>query len=461
MGKPIRILIRLRGGYGLGDCVQFSVILKHLRKYRPDWQVTVKTPRGCQSALYGLCHAVLHDGEPDGEFDKEATLDLEDSYLHFSDRPSNKTVFNLKLLFGLDYDPACGGYEVNVGNEVYCRMLRWYNSIGAAPIGALPPYRAVILHYRGGNSKPRKDLEHWQAEVVLDAIRQAGRTPILWDWHGSLAEIKNKQVITIPDSVWGGFGHGDAETMAAMIRLSEAFIGIDSGPGKVASATACPSLICWHGHHPARYHDPAPRTTHLIPADWRGMSPIEWDADREAFFRANYYHRTYQGEHGLVHQIVEWLREHLHEKIVDSGVSFVIPATIMSAAWAMSKVRNIAGSRPFEIMVSSTADEEAAIKTAAFIHETFPFVTKVKCKNVPVHMGPDLPQNTRGHYLYVSDGLRLPYHFLIPDQMIQTGRGLADWLPDSPIDWDAVKMLPDRVLGEMEERGHLGCRTPA
>ncbi len=27
--------------HGLGDAVQFSVVLKHLRKYKPDWNIDV------------------------------------------------------------------------------------------------------------------------------------------------------------------------------------------------------------------------------------------------------------------------------------------------------------------------------------------------------------------------------------------------------------------------------------
>ena len=102
-----------------------------------------------------------------------------------------------------------------------------------------------------------------------------------------------------------------------VIGRAAAFVGIDSGPWKVASATDTPTLICWTGHHPLRYHDPAPNTTHLIPEDWHGMTPFSGkpyfsSAEHDAFeyFVANYRHRTYQpGE--LAKEACRWLKETL------------------------------------------------------------------------------------------------------------------------------------------------------
>ncbi len=452
---PIRILLRLKGGYGLGDYVQFGVILKHLRKYRPNWIVTVQAMRGPHSALVGLCHAVVYDDPPIKDFDKIVSLDLEDSFLHFADRPSSKVVFNLRLQFGLEYDPECGGYEIQATSEVVARAHRYLETVAyesfSGKIGTISPvkFKAIPFHYYGGSSKARKDLEHWQAEVIVDAIKQAERTPILLDWSHS--PIKAARV---PDRVWGGFGNGDAATMAAMIRLSEAFIGIDSGPGKVASATDTPSLIVWTKHHPARYHDPAPNTTHLIPTDWRGMQPIEWDAEREKFFEENYRYRTYRGEHGLVAEVVRWLQETLGwTDWVDAGVQFVIPARLASAAWVMAKVRNIAGGRTADCIVSSSQRDRDAEEVADFVR-SFGYFRRVWVGPIEVHMGPDRPQNTRGHYLYVSDGMRGPYYYLCPDAIQQLGKPLTDWLPDVPVDFEMVqRMQATESYSEFREAG--------
>jgi len=417
-----------------GDVVTFGVILKHLRKHRPNWLIDVAAPRGSHSALFGLCNRVLYHGEPEGKYDKAVDLDLEDSYVHFKDRPSSKTVFNLRLQFGLEYDPECGGYEIAVGPEATDRAERWLRSVISPTPGVFSPYPAVVLHYRGGSSKARKDLEHWQGEVLVNAIRQSGRTPILLDWSDSPMDA-----VRVPDKVWGGFGNGDAETMAALIRLSEAFIGIDSGPGKVASATDTPSLIVWTKHHPARYHDPAPNTEHLIPHDWRGMQPIEWDAEREKFFTENYRFRTYAGEHGLVGEIIQWLQKTLRwEGWLDPGVKFVIPARIESAAWVMAKIRNIAGKRVADCIVSAQPGDSEGLKVVEFVR-SFGFFRDVRVLPIAVHQGPEKPRDTRGRYLYVSDGLRDGYHYLVPDTVSQLGKPLADWLPDVPADFEMVK----------------------
>ncbi len=105
--------------------------------------------------------------------------------------------------------------------------------------------------------------------------------------------------------------------LTATISLADAFVGIDSGPGKIASATDTPSLICWTGHHPLRYHDPAPNTTHLIPEDWNKLPPLDCMADSlplfldaARFFTRNYKFITYRpGE--LAQEACRWLRETL------------------------------------------------------------------------------------------------------------------------------------------------------
>ena len=440
MPKPTRILFHLRGGYGLGDAVQWTIILKHLRKYRPDWRISVQIGRGLHSAFHGLCHKAVYEDQNPADFDQVVDLDLEDSYVHFADRPSSKTVFNLRLQFGLDYDPECGGYEIRVHLPVMAHAERWLRSVAKPEImyhNGEPRdtglFRAVFLHYRGGSSKQRKDIEHWQAEVIVNAIRQSGRTPILLDWSDSPLDA-----VRVPDKVWGGFGNGDAEIMAAMIRQGEAFVGIDSGPGKVASATDTPSLIVWTKHHPARYHDPAENTEHLIPSDWRGMQPIEWDIEREKFFEANYHYRTYQGEHGMVGEVVEWLRETLHwNDWQDPGVTFVVPGRLESAVWVMAKIRNIAGKRKADCVVCR---EPGADEAAEFLR-SFGFFRTVKVGPLSVHHGPEKPQNTRGHYLYVSDGQRDGYHWLVPDAVMQLGKPLSDWLPEVPADFEMVQNM--------------------
>lgn len=93
----------------------------------------------------------------------------------------------------------------------------------------------------------------------------------------------------------------------AVISQCEAFIGIDSGPGKCASATNTPSLIIWTGHHPSPFHDPAPNTTHLVPQGFHGMHPVYNDPGVVSWFDSHYNIRHYQND--LSEQVHLWLQE--------------------------------------------------------------------------------------------------------------------------------------------------------
>src|SRR6516165_5229952 len=96
--------------HGLGDCVQFSVVLKHLRRHRSGWQVDVRMGRGKHSAAGGLCRHVFHDQEPqpNGMYDTRATLGWYENYNRYSDRPNSKITNCLHEVFGIDYDPSLG-----------------------------------------------------------------------------------------------------------------------------------------------------------------------------------------------------------------------------------------------------------------------------------------------------------------------------------------------------------------
>ncbi len=57
------VLLRFR--HGLGDAVQFTIVLKHLQKYRPDWQVDVTSLPGKHSAMVGLCRYSYSYDDPE------------------------------------------------------------------------------------------------------------------------------------------------------------------------------------------------------------------------------------------------------------------------------------------------------------------------------------------------------------------------------------------------------------
>ena len=436
MSTPVLI----RFVHGLGDVVQFSVILKHLRKYRADWQVTVRCGRGKHSALNGLCHRVMHDQEPEpNDHDYKIVLELMwfENYNRFPDRPNSKITNCLREVFGLEWDRELGCYHINVRDEAKIRAREYLTSIGA--LG-----KAVILHYQGNTSERKKNLLHWQAEEICRTILAAGRVPVLFDWDNRSNIADNKTIFkphTGKGDIWGGFGSGDAETIAALIELSAAYVGIDSGPGKVASATATPTLINWIGHHPIQFHDLAENTLHLVPANHRTMTPACDDTRIADFFEKNYRFRTYNGEHDLVTQIRLWLSETL--KCPEIGRSemetrFVIPNGIGDTIWALTKIRSIAGDKPVNIVLSGDPSRALDHRTVPFL-ERFDFVRRVQVLDIPVlHDKHERPARKDGRYDYVPDGLRGDFHYLVPNAVLEQGERLETWQPDHPVDWDIM-----------------------
>ncbi len=279
----MRLLIKF--SHGLGDCVQLGVILKHLRKHRSDWEVDVVVGRGKHTALNGLCHRVWHSDESrDSErYDTELVLGWYENYNRYPDRPNSKITNCLREVFGLDHDESLGRYECDVSTDAMQRAVGYLESIGAER-DAGGKYNVVLFHYEGNTSQHKKNLGHWQVKALCDLAIRCGRIPVILDWDGR-SPLPDGRTIFCPgcggDDIWGGFGSGDASTIAALVQRAQAYVGIDSGPGKIASATPRPGtaetpvLICWKKHHPIQFHDPAPNTVHLIPANHAGLPPID------------------------------------------------------------------------------------------------------------------------------------------------------------------------------------------
>lgn len=274
-------MLLLGSGIGLGDAVQMGILLRHLRKYRSHWTVDCHCQEDHVPLFAPHCNLAFSGKEAD-KYDATIRLDWGDVFGLYGDRPSTKVAFALRSVFGIEeYDASLGRYDVPPVDKKDRHGLPF----------AVPP---VTFHFAGVSYKSGKDLD-WQDAVQIYE-------------H---AKAINQGAVTAIDTNWqlGVYG------LAGLITKSKAFVGIDSGPGKIASATDTPALICWTGHHPLRYHDPAPNTTHLIHEDWYLMPPFD-HPDQElvaaaiAYFRANYTFTTYQPGR-LGDKACEWLSNHI------------------------------------------------------------------------------------------------------------------------------------------------------
>jgi len=320
--KPITILISLYKGYGMGDAVQMSAVLRHVRKHRPLWTIDFQAEPGRHCVGRGIAHNTFAYKEPypHDYYDAEVQLTLYETFPGFDDRPNTRVATCLREHFGMDWDAECGRYSVAVSESVAlaidgmmspmirseCRKINRRGSRSRTETARIRK-PAVAIHYQGDTAKPAKDLTHEQARAICCIVEGFGQVPVLVDWRNQspLAREFFSTGRYEATRKWGG----DAEYNTALIAQCEAFVGIDSGPAKCASATDTPSLVVWTGHHPIMFHDPAPNTTHLIRWDHNAAPPVCGNKCVVDWFEANYSVRHYRDD--PVNEVREWLKETL------------------------------------------------------------------------------------------------------------------------------------------------------
>jgi hypothetical protein len=279
----VNMLISLHKGYGLGDAVQMSSVLQHVAKYRPNWRVDYLAEEGKHQVGRGIVANTFAYGEPAPSscYDAEVQILLFDTWANWQDRPNTRVSSCLHERFGIDWDRECGRYQVNVSRSALEAIL---------PTTSKLQYKGLVaIHHQGDSSKHKKDLTERQAELIISHILALGKVPYRLGRHNE----------------WGS----SAEMNCALISQCEAFVGIDSGPSKCASATNTPVLVTWTGHHPAPFHDPAPNTTHLVPVGYHGLEPVCNDPGVIKWFEAN--HNVRQYERDPVEEIKRWLTQTL------------------------------------------------------------------------------------------------------------------------------------------------------
>lgn len=291
---PIRVLVSLHKGYGLGDAVQMSSVLRHVAKARPHWIIDYQAEDGKYQAGRGTVANTFAYGQPypSSHYDAEVQMILFDTWYGWHDRPNTRVSSCLHERFHLPWCEEYGQYKIEVGEEA-SRLVELL----------LKHDRFVAVHYEGDSSSKRKDLSHNQADEICRYIGHIGYLPLVLDWRYKSKLVDHCRLRS--PAAWGS----NAEMVCAVIRRCRAFVGIDSGPAKCASATSVPALVVWTGHHPAPFHDPAPNTVHLVPSHYHSLEPVHNDAKVIEWFEANYRTRNYKND--PVEEIKSWLSETL------------------------------------------------------------------------------------------------------------------------------------------------------
>ncbi|OAI41022.1 hypothetical protein AYO40_00650 [Planctomycetaceae bacterium SCGC AG-212-D15] len=293
----MRVLIDF--ALGLGDSVQLTVVLQHLRRFRPEWDLYLRIGRGKHPVGRGYCHRVWHDqepGPPEQDFDQVLRLGWFECYTAYADHPSTKACNCLREVFSIRPVPELCRYRLETAQEDREVTARYLRSIGCERRYS-GRFNAMVLHYQGNTSPWRKNLTDEQAGQMCELAVNRGFVPVVLDWDRR-SPLPDQRRIHCPlvgsEDIWGHFGSGDASRIAALVEQSSFFLGIDSGPGKCAAATSTPALIVWTEHHPIQFHDlDAGNVLHLVPEHHLSM-PLACHEAARRYFVENYRFRTYR-----------------------------------------------------------------------------------------------------------------------------------------------------------------------
>lgn len=275
-----------------------SAVLRHIRKHNPHWKFDYQAEEGKHQVGRGIADSTFAYGnQPDKHYDAEVLICLYDTWANWGDRPNTRVSSCLHEHFGLAWDAECARYQINVSNETRKKLCQ-----------ILPLHKKIVaIHYRGDSSPERKNLTHEQGSLIAQTAIACDHYALMLDWRKQWPIAKTPFWLSTGGFQFSQEWGASAEMNAAVISQCRAFVGIDSGPGKCASATDTPSLIVWTGHHPAPFHDPAPNTTHLVPEGYHGLEPVCNDKRVIEWFEAHYNVRTYRDD--PIKEVQKWLRE--------------------------------------------------------------------------------------------------------------------------------------------------------
>ena len=299
------VLLEFR--HGLGDAVQLTIVLKHLRHYHPDWNVDVAALVGKHSAYQGLCRNVMvADRDPIARSDYDHVFGLEwhECRSGHASRPSTKPIRCLQEVFHLTPIAELCRYAMQISDRARALARGYLNSICKTGPDGQGRFPAVLIHYQGNTSSDRKDLPHELIRDVCAVIQRLGMVAVILDWdrRTPLADGANIHNPGADHELWGGRGTGDAEVLAALIDAARLMIGVDSGPLHVAGATTTPTIGVWTHHHPVHFFDLADNVVHLVPGDHVKLAASQ---DCVSYFTSQYRHRVYKQLHVDLPALVE------------------------------------------------------------------------------------------------------------------------------------------------------------
>ncbi len=325
--RRARVLIRFP--HGLGDCVQWTVVLQHLKHLRPQWEVHLAVRPGAESLFQGLAAGVWPLGisacaprlapcasknkrqraqkrlsqkqtlpyapQAAGRKAHAAPWDLfrflqwPECPQCFADSPATKAEWCLRNVFRIQPQLQWCRYKIEISQEKSQQARAWLEQTSRGrPV--------ALIHFRGASSRRKKNVPAFVIRRLVQELAQGGVVPVVLDWLPDCpARAWPEAVLAGPECpLWSGQSWADGQMLAALASQAQLCVGIDSGPGHIFGATSTPTLILWTRHHPLHFYGLSPNVVHLVPVHHEKLlrSP-----GREAglrFFEKHYQYRIYQ-----------------------------------------------------------------------------------------------------------------------------------------------------------------------
>ena len=299
----MKVLFRLR--HGLGDNVQFTIVMRHIAHYFPDWSLDMVVGSGKESLFKSTSNKIFRgkiDDYNSRNYDEILEVLWPVPRICSKKLPSTKpTEFLQKVLKVDPIEKFFEGYDITITKHEHKLADNFINTLPDKPF--------VLVHYLAKTLKKSKSLTHREAKFICDCIRSMGCTPVILDWKKE-SLLPNNRTIFNPgsdDPIWENVRNPSCGTLAALISRAKLYVGIDSGPLHVAGTTKTPSIGVWHGHHPINFFDLCDNVTHLVPQ--RNKIKGSNSSSAVKYFEKNYRYVYYEN---LKLALAESITENLH-----------------------------------------------------------------------------------------------------------------------------------------------------
>jgi ADP-heptose:LPS heptosyltransferase len=291
----------LRFPHGLGDHVQLTGVLAHLRRRYPRLAIDIACRAGTESLFAGLCRRAVTLGTEDAaSVDLTVTLRWPEADAANADSPSTKAQRCLRDVFGINPLPALCRSFVTPPAAARQRAAEYLQRLCGHLAVERQRFPVVLFHTQGRCGRRMKDLDPDVLAACLEAVRIAGHVPIVLDWRERADDHHHEPHVinaAADRRLWPTAGVGDAATIAALAERATLCVGIDSGPGHLFAAVrgdapSTPAIIVWRLLHPVNYFGLADHVTHFVPR-LHGRFIRGRRTTGEAYFRDHYRHHEY------------------------------------------------------------------------------------------------------------------------------------------------------------------------